>query len=99
MTPLDRLIAANVLAPAQATELGVYGDSLNPEAIARQIADLQAVLLKLAKDKTEQLYLTQFPTARPDVSKARHPDQSLLTDRFRGHSYLRHGQHFAGNLT
>jgi hypothetical protein len=27
------------------------------------------VLLKLAKDKTEQLYLATFPTALPDISK------------------------------
>ena len=68
-TPLDRLLAANVLAPAQAAELVAYRDSLNPAAIGRQIADLQAVLLKLAKDKTEQLYLASIPTALPDVRK------------------------------
>jgi hypothetical protein len=68
-TPLDRLLAADVLAPAQQAELVVYRDSLNPAAIAREIADLQAVLLKLAKDKTEQLYLASFPTALPDVRK------------------------------
>ncbi|MGI9157463.1 MAG: DDE-type integrase/transposase/recombinase [Marmoricola sp.] len=69
MTPFDRLLAASVLAPAQATDLVAYRDSLNPAAIARQIADLQAVLLKLAKEKTEQLYLASFPTALPHVSK------------------------------
>ena len=68
-TPLDRLLAADVLAPAQATELLAYRDSLNPAQIAREIADLQAVLLKLAKDKTEQLYLSTFPSALPDVRK------------------------------
>jgi transposase InsO family protein len=68
-TPLDRLLAAKVLAPEQQAELTAYRDSLNPAAIARQIADLQAVLLKLAKDKTEQLYLASFPTALPDVRK------------------------------
>jgi len=66
-TPLDRLLAAEVLAPAQAAELLAYRDSLNPAAIGRQIADLQSVLLKLAKDKTEQLYLATFPSALPDV--------------------------------
>jgi len=66
-TPLDRLLAANVLAPAQEAELVAYRESLNPAQIARDIADLQAVLLKLAKDKTEQLYLASFPTALPDV--------------------------------
>ena len=66
-TPLDRLLAAGVLAPAQAAELLAYRDTLNPAAIGREIADLQTVLLKLAKDKTEQLYLSTFPSALPDV--------------------------------
>jgi hypothetical protein len=68
-TPLDRLLAAKVLSPAQKAELVGYRDSLNPAAIAREIADLQAVLLKLAKDKTEQLYLASVPAALPDVRK------------------------------
>lgn len=68
-TPLDRLLAADVLAPAQTAELLAYRDSLNPAAIAREIADLQTVMLKLAKDKTEQLYLATFPSVLPDVHK------------------------------
>ncbi len=68
-TPLDRLLAAKVLSPAQEAELIDYRDSLNPAAIARQIADLQTVLLKLAKDKTEQIYAASFPTALPDIRK------------------------------
>ncbi|MGV1008326.1 MAG: NERD domain-containing protein [Dermatophilaceae bacterium] len=36
---------------------------------ARQIADLQARLLVLAKDKTEQVYLATMPSALPDVRK------------------------------
>src|SRR5664280_2872650 len=67
--PLDRLLAAKVLSPAQEAELVAHRDSLNPAAIARRIADIQTVLLKLAKDKTEQLYLASFPTALPDVRK------------------------------
>jgi transposase InsO family protein len=67
MTPLDRLLAAGILSPAQQAELLAYRDSLNPAAIGRQIADLQAALLRLAKDKTEQLYLATIPTALPDV--------------------------------
>jgi Integrase core domain len=66
-TPLDRLLAAGVLSAAQESELLAYRDSLNPAAIARQIADLQTALLRLAKDKTEQLYLAAIPTALPDV--------------------------------
>ena len=38
-------------------------------SIAREIADIQAVLLTLAKDKTEQLYLATIPTALPDVRR------------------------------
>nr|WP_246220871.1 DDE-type integrase/transposase/recombinase [Phytoactinopolyspora mesophila] len=68
-TPLDRLLAANVLAPTQQAELIAYRDSLNPAAIARQIADLQNRLLVLAKEKTEQLDLASFPTALPNVHK------------------------------
>jgi len=68
-TPLDRLLAAKVLAPAQEAELVTYRDSLNPAAIGREIADIQTVLLKLSKDKTEQLYLASIPTALPDVRK------------------------------
>jgi hypothetical protein len=68
-TPLDRLIAAKVLAPAQQAELITYRDSLNPAKIAREIADLQTVLLKLAKDKTEQLYLARIPSALPDLRR------------------------------
>ena len=70
-TPLDRLLAAQVFAPAQcgSPELLAYRDSLNPAKIAREIADLQVTLLKLAKDKTEQLYLASIPSALPDVRK------------------------------
>ncbi|MDM3909529.1 hypothetical protein QRB32_28085, partial [Mycobacterium intracellulare subsp. chimaera] len=67
MTPLDRLLAAGVLSPAQESELLAYRDTLNPAAIARQIADLQAALLRLAKNKTEHLYLAAIPTALPEV--------------------------------
>jgi hypothetical protein len=66
-TPLDRLLAARILSPAQESELLAYRDSLNPAKIGRQIADLQAALLRLAKDKTEQLYLAAIPSALPDV--------------------------------
>lgn len=68
-TPLDRLLAAGVLSPAQAAELVAYRDSLNPAQIAREIADLQTVLLKLAKEKTEQLFLASIPSALPDIRK------------------------------
>jgi hypothetical protein len=68
-TPLSRLLAAGTLSPAQAHELTAYRDGLNPAALAREIADIQAVLLGLAKNKTEQLYLATVPKALPDVRK------------------------------
>lgn len=68
-TPFDRLLAAGVLSPAQQAELTAYRDSLNPARIAREISDLQARLLMLAKQKTEQLYLSTIPSALPDVHK------------------------------
>jgi hypothetical protein len=37
----------------------------------RRIADLQALLLKLAKDKTEQLYPASIPTARGTITVTR----------------------------
>jgi hypothetical protein len=68
-TPLDRLLAAGVLSPAQQAELVGHRDSLNPADLARRIADLQTRLLGLAKDKTEQLYLACLPSAPPDAVK------------------------------
>lgn len=68
-TPLHRLLAAEVLSPAQQAALIAYRDSLNPAQIGRQIADLQNRLLVLAKEKTEQLYLASFPSALPDIDK------------------------------
>ena len=52
-TPLQRLLAAAVLSPAQEAELIAYRDSLNPARIARDISEHQMLLRKLAKDKTE----------------------------------------------
>lgn len=68
-TPLDRLLAAGVLSPAQQADLLARRDSLNPARIAGHIAELQTRLLVLAKDKTEQLYLASIPTALPDVRR------------------------------
>ena len=66
-TPLDRLLASQVLSTTQQADLIAYRDSLNPAAIGRQIGDLQNRLLILAKDKTEQIYLSSLPSALPDV--------------------------------
>ena len=87
-TPLDRLIAAKVLAPQQAAQLLEYRQSLNRAAIGRQIADLQKTLLNLAKDKTEQLYLASIPAPSPTSERAsgsRHPEPPI-----RRHLDVRH---------
>jgi hypothetical protein len=68
-TPLERLLAAGVLSAAQQADLIAYRDGLNPAKIGREIADLQNRLLRLAKEKTEQLYLSSLPTALPDIHK------------------------------
>ena len=49
--------------------MNAYRDSLNPARIALEITDLQARLLMLAKQKTDQLYLSTIPSALPDVRK------------------------------
>ena len=61
---------------AQQADLIAYRDSLNPAAIGRQIADLQNRLLILAKDKTEQLYLSSCRRRCP--MSQRHPHQGRL---------------------
>lgn len=69
-TPLDRLLAAGVLSPAQQTELIARRDSLNPAELARRIHDEQQILIKLAKDKTDELRHTiQAKTQPPDTNR------------------------------
>ena len=68
-TPLDRLLAAQMLSPAQQAELIAYRDNLNSAKIGREIADLHERMLVLAKQKTEQLYLATIPTALPDLRR------------------------------
>jgi hypothetical protein len=68
-TPLDRLIAAKVLSAAQETQLTAYRDSLNPVLTARQIAELQARLVVLAKDKTDQLRRPKGDTLLTELRK------------------------------
>ncbi|WP_258142187.1 MULTISPECIES: transposase family protein [unclassified Arthrobacter] len=68
-TPFDRLLTARVMAPAQEAELTAYRDTLNPAELARRIDDLQDRLARLAKNKTEQLYLADSPSRLPDVHR------------------------------
>lgn len=51
-TPLDRLLAAGVLSPAQEAELTTRRDALNPADLARRIQSLQDRLTGLAREKT-----------------------------------------------
>ncbi|WP_249367791.1 MULTISPECIES: hypothetical protein [unclassified Actinomyces] len=53
----------------QKTDLITYRYQLNPVAITRRIIELQDVLIRLAEDKTDQLYLAQTPSILPDVHK------------------------------
>jgi hypothetical protein len=69
-TPLARLLTAGVLSPAQEAELVTYRDSLNPADLARRIHEEQQMLIKLAKDKTDQLRDATAKKAKklPDAS-------------------------------
>jgi hypothetical protein len=109
-TPLERLLAAKVLSPAQQADLIAYRDGLNPAKIGREIADLQTRLLALAKEKTEQLYLSTIPSALPDIrkgirTKAGCPppvSRAFLSEasiNFRGHLDLRHYAPSSTNTT
>ncbi|MFT4299509.1 MAG: hypothetical protein QM597_07745 [Aeromicrobium sp.] len=63
------LIAADILSPAQTTEMTPCRASLNPAQIGRDIAELQTILTRPAADKTEQIYLASIPTLLPDIRK------------------------------
>ncbi|WP_315217407.1 hypothetical protein [Actinomyces dentalis] len=54
---------------AQKDELIDYRNRLNPAVITRRTGELQDVLVRLAKDKTDQLHLAQIPSILPDVRK------------------------------
>jgi len=54
-TPFDRLVATEILSPAQQAELTAYRDSLNPLDLARRITELQGRLIDLSKDKTDRM--------------------------------------------
>jgi len=67
-TPFQRLLEAGILSPAQQAELTAYRDSLNPAELARRIHAEQQTLIKLAKDKTDQLHLAAAKP-RPDTNR------------------------------
>ncbi len=96
-TPLDRLLAAKVLSPAQEAELLAYRDSLNPAGIAREIADLQSRLLVLAKDKPNNSTSHRSPPRFPRSAKA--SGSSPPDTPFSRASPMWHRPGFAGILT
>ncbi|WP_235681272.1 integrase catalytic domain-containing protein [Tomitella gaofuii] len=67
-TPLERLLDAGVLSPAQEAELIAYRDSLNPADLARRIQTIQDRLTGLARDATLALQ-AQATTASPDTGR------------------------------
>ncbi len=77
-TPLDRLLAAGVLSPAQEQELLDRRAELNPVDLARRIHDEQQLLIKLAKDKTDQLREATAKAAKklPDTSRGVRPRET-----------------------
>ena len=99
---MDRLLDTSALTKAQKTDLVSYRNQLNPASITRRIIELQDVLIRLAKDKTDQLHLAQIPSILPDVHKAydsgKPPDHHRATRAFlhevpktlRGHHDTRH---------
>ena len=99
-TPLDRLLDTDAPADAQKDELIDYRNRLNPAVITRRTGELQDVLVRLAKDKTDQHPPRpdpQHPARRPQG----HPGQESLPGRprLRGQFHVRHRRSFAGTLT
>lgn len=99
-TPPGRLLDTDAPADAQKDELIDYRNRLNPAVITRRIIELQDVLVRLAKDKTDQHPPRpdpQHPARRPQG----HPGQESLPGRprSRGQLHVRHRRSFAGTLT
>ena len=99
-TPPGRLLDTDAPADAQKDELIGYRNRLNPAVITRRIIELQDVLVRLAKDKTDQHPPRpdpQHPARRPQG----HPGQESLPGRprLRGQFHVRHRRSFAGTLT
>jgi|GEM_PF-3016081 len=66
---LVNILAANILRRTEQDELTAYRDSFNPARIARDISELQRLLLKMAKEKTDQLHPAGILISLPDVRK------------------------------
>ena len=65
-TPLDRLLAAGVLSPAQQADLIAKRDSLNPAELTRRIHDEQQTLIKPANARPP----TSAPALRTSASRS-----------------------------
>jgi len=67
-TPLDRLLRARILSPAQERELLDYRDQLNPALINRRIEQLRTQLTKLGAPRTEELRRALREPVPPNVA-------------------------------
>ena len=71
---MDRLLDTSALTKAQKTDLVSYRNQLNPASITRRIIELQDVLIRLAKDKTDEHLprpAPQHPARRPQGVRLR----------------------------
>ena len=68
-TPLDRLLAAGVLSPAQEAQLRARRDTLNPADLARRIQSIQDRLTGLARATTLELQAA-IVKPLPDTSRS-----------------------------
>jgi len=66
--PLDRLLAAQILSPAQQADLLARREQLNLAELTRDITRIQALLIAAAKDKTDALYTSKLTL--PSATKA-----------------------------
>src|SRR5664279_4177657 len=96
-TPLDRLLAAGALAPAQERELIAYRDQLNPAAIAERSPTSRQCCSLSPRTRPSS---STSPPSRPLYPTSAKASGSRPADpRVRGHSYVRHRSAFAGILT
>ena len=72
--PLERLLAAAVLSPAQHSELEAHRDRLNLAEVTRDITRVQSLLIGAAKDKTDALYAAKLSV--PDATRAVKPSHT-----------------------
>ena len=71
--PLDRLLAAQILSPAQQADLLARREQLNLAELTRDITRIQGLLIAAAKDKTDALYTAKLtlPSATTAIKTPR----------------------------